>query len=37
VEDALVSEPLPAPKKISDVPWLFEGLDNAPCSVITEI
>lgn len=36
VEDCAVPDPLPAIERLFIVPWMFEGLDSAPCTVWAE-
>jgi arylformamidase len=36
VEDIRIPEPMPSLKKVYLVPWQFEGLDSAPCTLFAE-
>lgn len=36
VEDIRFPEPMPAVQKIYLIPWMFDGLDSAPCTVFAE-
>lgn len=36
VEDVLLPSDLTAPSRVIVVPWRFEGLDSAPCTVLAE-
>lgn len=37
VEDALIPRELEPPARILIVPWMMEGLDSAPCTVLAEL
>lgn len=37
VEDALLPNDLPALDRVFVLPWLFEGLDSAPCTMFAEV
>lgn len=36
VEDISIPDPMPRLQKIYLIPWMFEGLDSAPCTVFAE-
>jgi arylformamidase len=36
IEDARLPADLPVPSRVIVAPWLFEGLDSAPCSLLAE-
>jgi arylformamidase len=37
VEDALLPEALPHLDRVFVIPWMFEGLDSAPCTMFAEV
>jgi arylformamidase len=37
VEDVMIPADLSPPTRVLIVPWLFEGLDSAPCTVLAEL
>ena len=37
VEDAYLPFDLPDPRRVFVIPWLFDGLDSAPCTVFAEV
>lgn len=37
VEDALLPAELPALQRVFVIPWLFDGLDSAPCTMFAEV
>lgn len=37
IEDALIPDSLPVPRRVLVVPWQFEGLDSAPCTILAEL
>lgn len=37
VEDALLPAHLPALRRVFVIPWMFEGLDSAPCMMFAEV
>lgn len=37
VEDVMIPADLSPPRRVMIVPWLFEGLDSAPCTVLAEL
>ncbi|WP_321474915.1 cyclase family protein [uncultured Paludibaculum sp.] len=36
IEDALIPDDLPTLQRITLMPWLFDGLDSAPCTLFAE-
>jgi arylformamidase len=36
VEDALLPDPMPVLERVFVIPWRFEGLDSAPCTMFAE-
>lgn len=37
VEDVMIPADLSPPQRVMIVPWLFEGVDSAPCTVLAEL
>ena len=36
VEDALLPEAIPLLARVFVIPWMFDGLDSAPCTMFAE-